>query len=590
MEIGFSGETMFKTDLLESRYPNLSFLLRFQEIEPFPSREESVKIENLEKLDSVYIYGLGNGGSYRFLKAWLAENKERDLIFLEENLGAIAAFLETGYASEILTNPQVHIRFNLDKRRLTPFLKECAESFPLEKIGIFALPSYKSSRFYRLRLKLHRLTTIQHAIYLENHYYNLFFKNLHPNFYRMETAFDGNALKGAFRGTPAIICGAGPSLENELETLHAFDHRALIIAGGSAITALSNHGIRPHFGIALDPNFEEVERFKKASAFELPLFYASRLHPDIFQTCNGPHGYLHTQTGGAAERWIEEKLELDSVPLQEGFSIEALSVTTTAIELTTTLGCSPIILVGVDLAFTEGKAYTSGVVATPKDFLKGRKKEVRTAERLLKRKDIYGKPIHTLVKWVMESSAISTFAKKNPHTSFINASSGGLGFRGIPNRPLNQIIMPSPQDLHGKIHHAIQSQPLLVPKGAVASHLASLKKSLKEAKIYIMIAFEELEKTQKTAKDPETGRLIFAQMELETLEAYKCFLQDPDRTFLSLLERKYRPLVWNQLDPQLKWHYFHSKWDAYRSLIDFYINELKEWDSLTDCPVKAVKI
>ena len=139
MEIAFSGEAMVQTDLLEPRYPNLSFLLRFQEIEPFLNREESVKIENLEKLDSVYIYGLGQGDSYRLLKAWLAENKERDLIFLEENLGALAAFLETEYAAEILANPQVHIRFNLDKRRLNPFLKECAESFPLENIGVFAL-------------------------------------------------------------------------------------------------------------------------------------------------------------------------------------------------------------------------------------------------------------------------------------------------------------------------------------------------------------------------------------------------------------------------------------------------------------------
>lgn len=575
MGIAFSGESMVQTDLLEPRYPNLSFLLRFQEIEPFSNREESVKIESLEKLESVYIYGLGYGDSYSLLKAWLAENKERDLIFLEENLGALAAFLETEYAAEILANPQVHIRFNLDKRRLAPFLKECAESFPLENIGVFALPSYKTSRFYRLRLMLHRLTTIQHALYLENHYYNLFFKNLHPNFYRMETAFDGNALKGSFRGTPAIICGAGPSLENDLKTLNELDHKALIIAGGSAITALSSRGVRPHFGIALDPNFEEVKRFKEAAAFELPLLYASRLHPDVFQTCNGPHGYLHTQTGGAAERWLEEKLELDTPSLQEGFSIEALSVTTTAIELATTLGCNPIIFVGVDLAFTGGEAYTSGVVASSGAFLKERKKEVRTAERLLKRKDIYGNPIHTLVKWVMESSAISTFAKKNPHTSFINASSGGLGFKGIPNRSLEHIVMPPPQDLHGRVHHLIQSRPLPVSQGAVASHLASLKKSLKEAQSYTRIAFEELYKTQGTSQDPETGRLIFAQMELETLDAYTCFLQDPDRTFLPLLERKYRPTVWNQVDPHLKWHYLHSKWDAYHSLIDFYLNELK---------------
>lgn len=561
---------MVQTDILEERYPNLAFLLRFQDVKPIPLLDETVKIPQLERLEVVYIYGLGRGGPFSDLKAWLAENRERDLVFIEENLGGLAAFLESENAAEILAHPQVHLRFNLDRRRLKAFLKECAESFPLENMGVFALPSYKGSRFYRLRLQLHRLTTIQHALYLENHYYNLFFKNLQANFFRMETAFSGNALKETFAGTPAIICGAGPSLEDALEPLRSLESRALIIAGGSAIPALSHHAIRPHFGMALDPNFEEVKRFKESSAFEVPLLYASRLHPDIFQTCNGPHGYLQTHTGGAAERWLEEKLELDTPPLQEGFSIEALSVTTTAIEFATTLGCDPIILVGVDLAFTGGKAYASGITSSA---AQERKQDVRTAERLLKRKDIHGKTVHTLVKWVMEASAISTFAKRNPQTTFINATSGGLGFKHIPYRPLQKLAFPPPQDLYGKVHHAIQSHPLLL-KGKVKDQINFLKESLKEAKQYVHIAFEELEKTRGTSQDPETGRLIFAQMELETLDAYTCFLKDPDQTFLPLLKRKYRPPSWKEPGPKLKWQYLHSKWSAYQTLIQFYLGEM----------------
>lgn len=561
---------MVLTDLLEARYPNLSFLLRFQDIGPTASQMETVEIDHLEKLDVVYIYGLGLGGAYPPLKQWLAKSKERDLVFLEENLGAIAAFLQSEHATEILSHPQVHLRFNMDRRRLSPFLKECAESFPLENIGVFAIPSYKSSRFYRLRLKLHRFTTVQHALYLENHYYNLFFKNLHPNFYRMETAFDGNGLQGAFTGTPAIICGAGPSLANEVPILQTLQDRALLIAGGSAITALSKQGIHPHFGMALDPNFEEVKRFKEATAFEMPLLYASRLHPAVFNTCNGAHGYLQTGTGGAAEKWLEEKLALNGPPLQEGFTMEALSVTTTALEWAVSAGCNPIILVGVDLAFTGGKAYTPGInSATP------RQEQMRSAERILKRKDIYGKPIQTLVKWVMESAAISTFAKRNPQTTFVNATSGGLGFETIPHCPLNKISFASPQDLNGKVHKAINTHPLSL-KGDVRTPLMILRKSLQEAKTYIGIALEELERTKGTSKDPETGHLIFAQMELETLDAYTTFLKDPDRTFLPLLERKYRPLTWNQVDPTLKWHYLHSKWNAYASLVAYYIKTLQK--------------
>lgn len=569
---------MFQTDILEERYPNLSFLLRFHENKKIEFSLHSKNLDqeirsalaplNLQKLEVVYIYGLGLGHYFSSFKEWLKENKERDLVFIEENLSVLESFLEMDHAKELLSHPQVHLRLNLDKKRLDPFLQECAQAFPFENIGVISLASYKKhypSRFYRLRLKLHRFSTVQHAIFLENQYYNLFVKNLLPNFKRMGTAFNGNGLKDKFSKIPAVICGAGPSLENDLKTLHDLDNQALIFAGGSAITALSKQGIRPHFGVAIDPNFEEVHRFNESTLFEVPLFYAPRLHPEVFNTFNGPHGYLHTKTGGPFELWMETQLGLEFPPLQEGFNIEALSVTTTAIELAATLGCDPIILVGVDLAFTNDQAYTSGVVSSPGAFLEKRKTEIRASERLLKRRDIYDKPIYTLVKWVMESAAIGIFAKENPQITLINATSGGIGFEGISNVPLHQISMPPPRDLHGQIHQAIQNHPLPVTAEQISTQLKILKESLLKAESYVQIALKELNRVKETDQDPETGRVIFAQMELETLDAYTCFLAEPSQIFTTLLNRKYRPTT------NFKWNYLHAKWGAYEDLIHFYL-------------------
>ncbi len=542
---------MVKTTLLEARYPNLSFLLRVHPFEPSAVCDKEVVLPSHD-LEAVYVYGL-NEKAYHSLKTWLEENPERELIFLEENLGVLDTFLEKERAGEILNHPQVHLRFNLDKKRLTPFLEECAESFPFEKIAI--LTAKKKSRFYQIRLKLQRLTTIQHALFLERYYYHHLVKNLIPNFRRMHDSFDGNGLREQFKNVPAIICGAGPSLSNDIDTLRTLDDRALIIAGGSAIPALSNNNIRPHFGIAIDPNEEEVARFEASHAFEIPLFYAPRVHPKIFDTFNGSHGYLSTGTGGPLENWLEEKLDLGQTPLQQGFSIEALSVTTTAIELAATLGCSPIILLGVDLAFTEGKAYASGVVADP----------TVSQEKTLKRKDIYGKPVGTLVKWVMESSAIATFAKNNPHIELINATSGGLGFTNIPNMPLTECPFSSPIDLRSQVHEAIQAHPLNVSGDAVTIHLETLRASLFEAQGYIQTALDELERVKGEDRDPETGKVIFAQMEMETLDAYTCFLEGASRSFVPLLMRKYRFST-------NKWAFLYSKWKAYEELTQTLIN------------------
>jgi len=578
---------MLTHEILDARYPNLNFLLRFSEESPlpFPLHEENIEEEvsrviaplALDKLQVIYIYGIGLGHYYHPLKKWLAEDKERDLIFIEEDLNVLRAFLKMDDASLILAHPQIHIRFNMNTKNRGQFLEECARDFPVEKCELIALASYKKqfrSRFYRMRLKLHRRVTINHAVFIENLHYNLFFKNLLPNFKRYAGAFFGNHLKNQFQGVPAIICGAGPSLSKDIEKLRSIDNNALIIAGGSAITALSNHGVLPHFGVAIDPNVEEYHRLRASSAFEIPLLYVNRVHPNIFSTCNGPRGYLHTMTGGMAELWMEEKLGIEGELLKEGFGIEAMSVTTTCIQLACTLGCNPIILSGVDLAFTGKQSYVSGVIKEAALHLKEQKEEVSVSEKLLKRQDIHGQSIHTLVKWVMESSAIASFAKKNPQCTFINATAGGLGVKGVPNMRLDSIPLTRSFDLRGKIHSAIETHKLPTTKQEIETNLAALKASLQEAQSYIEVALSELKKVQGQNRDPETGRLIFAQMELEALDAYTCFLSDPEITFHQVLTRKFRPASWNGQDHEMKWRFLRSKWLSFEQLINFYIDSM----------------
>ena len=73
------------------------------------------------------------------------------------------------------------------------------------------------------------------------------------------------------------------------------------MAGGSAVTALSHYNLRPHLSVAVDPNLEEYHRFRDSKNLDFPLFYASRLHHQVFEVCKGPFGYLKTFTGGSSE-------------------------------------------------------------------------------------------------------------------------------------------------------------------------------------------------------------------------------------------------------------------------------------------------
>ncbi|MCB1082449.1 MAG: DUF115 domain-containing protein, partial [Chlamydiia bacterium] len=459
--------------------------------------------------------------------------------------------------------------------RLDALAEECAETFPVSSIGVIALAAYKKrfrSRFYRLKDKLLRKTTMSYYMFCELQHYSRLVDNLIPNFYRMERSFDANGLRGEFKGIPAIICGAGPSLCNDIEVLRTLSDKALLFAGGSTIAALGSHGIFPHFGVACDPNEEELVRFKTSSTLHFPLLYFARLYPEVFKTFNGPTGYIQSHTGGPVGCWMEEKLGLSSQLLLKGMTGEANSVTTSMVQLAYSYGCDPIIFLGTDLAFTEGKAYASGVTPSENPGMKVRKEDVRAAEKFLTRTDIYGKPVSTLTKWVMDQEAISSFAKKNRQTTFINATSGGLGFKRIPNTPLKDIPLTKSYDLSAKVHRAIETHPLPIPPGKVEEILSSLKESLKKAKEYVHIAIEELEKSK--GKDPETGRFIFAQMEFEALDAYTTLLCTQDCSFTTLYNREHRSTSFSQESLEDKWHFLDAKWRSYQTLIDTYLSIL----------------
>ncbi len=536
-------------DLLSIRYPELAFLLQFTSFEQTGIEEEApLQLEIDPKVEVLYVYGIGQGNHYSQAKKWLALKKEHALIFLEDDLAHLDKFLKGPHAAAILKDPQVHIHFVSDAKKWDVLLDELVLLYPSKRIEVVALPSYakKRGRFFKtLSLKLFRKASSLQALFSEVLHYHKLFENLLPNFKRAPQAFLGNKLKDRFKNIPAIICGAGPSLSSSIETLRTLEHKALIFAGGSTITALSAQGIIPHFGMALDPNPEEYLRLNPSHVFENPLLYANRLLPSVFATCNGPWGYLRTDTGGIAETWIEEKLGISEEAIGPDLGNEAFSVTTMQIAFAKILGCNPIILTGVDLAFTGGNRYSPGVMKDSSVKMEELAKETRVEEKLLKRKDRFGKEVYTLVKWVMESESISAYAKAQKQVTFFNATSEGIGFKGIPYCALDEVVSTyckKPQDLRGKVHAEIArvKMPSTVNTPHLETLLDALVNSLKRAEDFMeKILAEQLRIEQEIESYPdlESGKLLILKMDLEEEVAFDALLQQIGPVLDKMTER-----------------------------------------------------
>lgn len=487
---------------------------------------------NLEGVEVLYVYGLGTGELYTQFVSWLREKRERQLVVLEADTGVIATVLQQ--QAPILFDAQVSIEWIADRKAL---LQELSELYPVAGIAVIALPGMETAAFQKIRLQLLRRTSLSYALFVDRLYGYRLFENFVRNVPQLERAFYANGLKQAFAGIPAIICGAGPSLKADIETLRTLEGRALIIAGGSAIAALSAAGIEPHFAIAIDPNPEEQIRLQNSFAYECPFLFSTRLCPAVFATCNGPFGYLRAGIGGAAELWLEEKLALTDPLLGEHLSDESISVTTLALAFAQHIGCSTIILSGMDLAYTGGNRYAPGVRhQTTSQTLEISKSP---QDRLLRKKDKRGNFVKTAVRWVMEAASIAHFAKKHPEIQWRNATEGGLPISGILQQSLRTIEFPLQWDLRGMIAKEIALHPF--PSLPSENPLPDLKQSL----IRLIAQLEIL-------AGEKVGSKALAELDMQEELAFSVLFYDMDKVLFQALHRTTR----DQLDPTVKWALF----------------------------------
>jgi hypothetical protein len=385
----------------------------------------------------------------------------------------------------------------------------------MKRVEVAGLPSKKG--LPQLRLKILRKTALSHALYLDRLHGYQPFKNFIENLPQLPRSFYANGLKGAFAGIPAIVCGAGPSLQSSINTLRGLENRALLIAGGSTLAALSSQGIMPHFGMAIDPNLEEYRRLKNSFSFEVPLLYSTRVHPAVFQTCNGPFGYMRSGIGGVPELWIEEELGLLDPLLGDFLSPESISVTAICVAWAQFLGCNPILLNGIDMAYTGNKRYASGVTEEEEIAFQAIDREKSAADRIMKRKDRNGQPVFTAVRWIMESASISHFAKKHPAVRFINTTEGGIGFKGIDYIPLQEAVVGfQEQGIREFVHEQIGRNPM--PRGA-GEKIAEKKGELQES-------LERLIDHLRILAGEKRGSTALAEMELKEESAYLYLFYD----------------------------------------------------------------
>lgn len=164
--------------------------------------------------------------------------------------------------------------------------------------------------------------------------------------------------RGFLSDMPAVVLGAGPSLDVSLPRLKPFQDRCLVFATDSALGACARCGIVPDFSINIDPDKSAQKTWPEGLTVKR-LLLSLQSTEDWFERGNGSSWML--PMGSLTEHWVEGQ------GFQLGERIAASNAGFTALAVADFFGCTPLLLLGMDMAIdkeSEGGTHSSHVVVT----------------------------------------------------------------------------------------------------------------------------------------------------------------------------------------------------------------------------------
>ncbi len=261
-------------------------------------------------------------------------------------------------------------------------------------------------------------------------------------------------LFGKFSGIPGIIVSAGPSLRKNASTLGRLRGRALIVSVDTALKVLLRHGVEPHIVMTIDAQKHSIKHFLGERPGGTVLLADMVSYPriadiypgkTIFSTTakfyNGPDGGVLREPTPAMD-WVERHIEPPG-DIQSGGS-----VATSAFDLMLNLGCSPIVLVGQDLAYTGREIHSTGThhngewLTRTTRFLNLESINQRVIrKRKIKYVEAYGGEGTVISDYVFDlyRSWFEDSARKVA-VPVINAGGDGARIAGTIERPLESLI------------------------------------------------------------------------------------------------------------------------------------------------------
>lgn len=490
------------------------------------------RYEKIQDYCVVCIYGISDGMAIRKMLA--NYNETQTVLIYEPDLNIFLAAMQNFSLKEIFERKNLYLVVNgINENKLNNILQNIISYQNRMMIVSCILPNYnvvysdkcnqylEKIAYYIKAEEFNKVTEIKYATrFADNLLYNLPYIIDHSSINELKQHFSDMNLGDV----PAIVVSAGPSLDKNIRDLKAAEGKAFIIAVDSALKPLLREQIHFNIAITVDPR-KNPDVFSDERIHDCPFAISGNALPLVVQKnrnrlfFEGDYGFQ------AYKQIIEEKTEKELGNLETGGS-----VATDALSLAINLGFTNIILIGQDLAFTDGRGHAAGFEKTEKE-----NQEHMRQRHLVEVDALGGGKILTDVQMASYREWFEMkIAENRGKINVINATEGGARMHGAVEMTLKEALQE-----HCKrgvdFDRAIQETPYAFDE----SNRAALYEEFMQSVSHM----DQLKERLETGIEAYKGLIRLEELQKQNTEEYRRLVEQVYEVNRIEEEDKYMELV-----------------------------------------------
>lgn len=383
-----------------------------------------------ETFDTVFIMGLGLG---YHIDEIIEQYPDKNKIIYEPNLQVFEAFL-THFDIKKIHQQNLLLLLKDKKENIAKRMIDTFRAHKIYQVTFIGLPTYIAEYNEDWQYIAAEFVTFFRRYTIDirtaRRYQDLWLFNCFRNLkhYPFESEID--EYIGKFKGIPGVIVSSGPSLTKNMHLLNEIKDKAVIVAAGSSINALQDNGISPHIMLGADGSQLMSDEYNAVKDHSMIFSHIMNIHPECIDQYKGPK--MHFRVVSESHMLYFEKVNnIKTTVVSMGGSCANL-----AMDFLHKLGCTPIILIGQDLAFTGNVTHAEGVW--------DRMNVKEHTGNLIVIKDIHGNDVYTDPIFnsfrVWFEVYIKEVAAAGRPVYVINATEGGAFIKGAEHMTFREAI------------------------------------------------------------------------------------------------------------------------------------------------------